>query len=254
MASLTVLQDVTVNEKTVPVNPMLPGTIRGLGYSVNGAPLIDNLDLDLHAGMRTVVMGANGAGKSLLLRLLHGLLTPTTGEIRWGGKPIGESTRAQQAMVFQRPVLLRRSVQANVQFALDLRRLGGADRALQILEQVRLDRQAKRAARQLSGGEQQRLALARALALEPLVLFLDEPAANLDPAATASIEMIINGFHERGTKIVIVTHDVGQARRMADDVIFLHRGRLIEHTEASTFFEHPASNTAKSYLAGSLVF
>lgn len=237
-----------------PINPMLPINIRGLGYSVSGAPLIDDLSVALHAGTRTVVMGANGAGKSLLLRLMHGLLTPTTGEISWGGKAIDKSARARQAMVFQRPVLLRRSVQANVEFVLDLRGLGDADRAVEILEQVGLDRQAKRAARQLSGGEQQRLALARALAMEPLVLFLDEPAANLDPAATASIEMIINGFHERGTKIVLVTHDIGQARRIADEVIFLHHGRLVEHTEASTFFEHPASVAAQRYLVGSLVF
>lgn len=242
------------DDSPLPDNPMLPVNIRGLGYSVNGAPLIDNLDIDLDPGTRTVVMGANGAGKSLLLRLMHGLLTPTTGEISWGGKPLDKTARARQAMVFQRPVLFRRSVQANVEFVLNLIGLGGADRAVRILEQVGLDRQAKRAARQLSGGEQQRLALARALALEPLVLFLDEPAANLDPAATASIEMIINGFHERGTKIVLVTHDVGQARRIADDVIFLHHGRLVEHTKASEFFEHPVSTTAQRYLAGSLVF
>ena len=253
MLSLATSPRIT-DDNPPPANPMLPVNIRGLGYSVNGAPLIDNLDIDLDPGTRTVVMGANGAGKSLLLRLMHGLLTPTTGEISWGGKPLDKTTRARQAMVFQRPVLLRRSVQANVEFVLNLVGLAGADRAVRILEQVGLDRQAKRAARQLSGGEQQRLALARALALEPLVLFLDEPAANLDPAATASIEMIINGFHEQGTKIVLVTHDVGQARRIADDVIFLHHGRLIEHTEASEFFEDPVSTSAQLYLAGSLVF
>ena len=238
----------------VSVNPMLPASVRGLRYLAHGSPLIEDIDLELEAGTRTVVMGANGAGKSVLLRLLHGLLTPTAGDIRWGGHCIDETIRARQAMVFQRPVLLRRSVQANVRFVLNLRRLGGTHRVLEILDQVGLARQAGRAARQLSGGEQQRLALARALAQEPLVLFLDEPAANLDPAATASIEAIINRFHANGTKVVLVTHDIGQARRMADEVVFVHHGRLIEHTQADRFFERPSTRTARDYLAGKLVF
>ena len=233
---------------------LLPATIRGLGYVVDNTRVIDDLDLDLEAGTRTVVMGANGAGKSVLLRLLHGLLSATSGQILWGGEIINDAIRARQAMVFQRPVLLRRSVLANVQFVLNLRGLGGREQALKLLQQVGLEHLAKRAARQLSGGEQQRLALARALALQPQVLFLDEPAANFDPSATASIETIINNFHANATKVVLVTHDVGQARRIADDVVFLHHGRVIEHSAADVFFAKPQTEIAKQYLAGQLVF
>lgn len=253
MANLSVVQ-CGAEHPCVPHNPMLPAQVRGLTYAVNGEHLIADLDLDLESGTRTVVMGANGAGKSVLLRLLHGLLSATTGEILWATKPINESTRSQQAMVFQRPVLLRRSVLANVQFVLKLRGRSDLKNAFKTLEQVGLEQHARRAARQLSGGEQQRLALARALALEPLVLFLDEPCANLDPSATASIETIINRFHANGTKVILVTHDLGQARRVADDVVFLHHGRLIEHTTAGLFFERPVSEVARNYLAGKLVF
>ena len=234
-------------------NSMLPGKVRGRTYTIHGDRLIEDVDLDLKVG-RTVVMGANGAGKSVLLRLLHGLLVPTKGYVHWGGKPIDQSIRTRQAMVFQRPVLLRRSVQANVQFALNLRKGGETQRAREILEQVGLDGKAKRAARGLSGGEQQRLALARAMALEPLVLFLDEPTTNLDTAATAAIEMIVKRFHDQGTKIVLVTHDIGQAQRIADDVVYLHHGRLLEHTLAESFFGRPETVTARGYLSGNLVF
>ena len=242
------------DEAGVHANSMLPGRVRGLSYVVNNNQLLNDIDLDLEAGTKTVIMGANGAGKSLLLRLLHGLLVATTGTIHWGSKPNSLSTRRRQAMVFQRPVLLRRSVQANIEFVLKLRGRNQPARADQILDEVGLLRHAKRAARQLSGGEQQRLALARALALEPRVLFLDEPTANLDPAAIASIESIINTFHLSSTKIVLVTHDIGQARRLSDEVVFLHRGQLIEQTAAATFFTNPTSDTASSYLAGKLVF
>ena len=236
-----------------PADPMLPGEARGLVYEAGGARLIDGVDLHLAAGSRTVVMGANGAGKSVLLRLLHGLLTPSAGEVRWGGRRIDESIRARQAMVFQRPVLLRRSVQANVEFVLGLRGRAGRARTRQILERAGLSRQAALPARRLSGGEQQRLALARALALAPRVLFLDEPAASLDPAAVAAIEQIVNAFHEEGAKVVLVTHDLGQARRIADDVVFLHHGRLLEHSASAAFFDRPRSGTARDYLAGKLV-
>jgi tungstate transport system ATP-binding protein len=198
-------------------------------------------------------MGPNGAGKSLLLRLLHGLIEPTAGEVYWGGRPLNEQLRRRQAMVFQRPVLLRRSVSSNVRFVMKLRGIDSSERVLAALEEVGLADRAGQPARLLSGGEQQRLALARALALEPQVLFLDEPTANLDPFSMAAIEAIITRCHERGTKIVMVTHDIGQARRLADDVIFLSRGRLVEHSPADRFFEHPAATQARDYLAGRLV-
>ncbi len=156
-------------------------------------------------------------------------------------------------MVFQRPVLLRRSVAANIRFALKLRGTATPYRVTEILGEVGLAAQSNQPARLLSGGEQQRLSLARALALDPRVLFLDEPTASLDPASTAAIEAIVLRAHQRGTKIVFVTHDLGQARRLADDVVFLNRGRLIEHTPAQRFFDDPGSETARDYLAGRLI-
>ena len=126
-------------------------------------------------------------------------------------------------------------------------------RILEILEYAGLADQAHQPARLLSGGEQQRLAMARALALDPQVLFMDEPTASLDPASTAAIEAIVTRVHERGTKIIFITHDLGQARRLADDVVFLNRGRLIEHSPAPRFFDDPGSGAARDYLEGRLI-
>jgi tungstate transport system ATP-binding protein len=233
--------------------PLLPVEVRGLVFAAGNKRLIDGIDLTLAAGALTVIMGPNGAGKSLLLKLLHGLIQPAAGSVRWGGRPTGEAVRRRQALVFQRPVLLRRSVAANVRFVLQLRGADSVERCRELLEYVDLASRAEQPARRLSGGEQQRLALARALALEPEVLLLDEPTANLDPAATAAIEAIVQSVHRLGTKVLFVTHDLGQARRLADEVVFLHRGRVLEHTPAPQFFDQPVSREARDYLAGRLV-
>ena len=234
--------------------PLLPLEARGLVFEAGGKRLIDGIDLVLSAGPMTVVMGPNGAGKSLLLRLLHGMIEASAGTVRWGGQAPSDALRRRQAMVFQRPVLLRRSVAANVEFVLKLRGDEAKERTRELLEYVGLEALASRPARLLSGGEQQRLALARALAFQPEVLFLDEPTASLDPYSTAAIEAIVKGAHDRGSKIVLVTHDLGQARRLAHEVVFLHGGRLIEHTPAPRFFTEPDSPQARDYLAGRLVF
>jgi tungstate transport system ATP-binding protein len=229
------------------------GEARGLVYRVGGTNLVDGIDLAVPRATLTVIMGPNGAGKSLLLRLLHGLLSPTSGQVLWDGRPLDAGLRARQAMVFQRPVLLRRSVAANIRFVLKLRGVSASERVAGILADAGLAAQANQPARLLSGGEQQRLSLARALALEPRILFLDEPTASLDPASTAAIEAIVRRARDRGTKVVFVTHDLGQARRLADDVVFLNRGRLIEHTPAPRFFDEPSSPAAGDYLAGRLI-
>lgn len=229
------------------------GEARGLIYRVGDKTLIDGIDLSVPNGSLTVVLGPNGAGKSLLLRLMHGLLVPNVGQVLWGGRPLDDDLRRRQAMVFQRPVLLRRSVAANIRFALKLRGSATPELISKILGEVGLAAQAGQPARLLSGGEQQRLSLARALALDPQVLFLDEPTASLDPASTAAIEAIVLRAHQHGTKVIFVTHDLGQARRLADDVVFLSQGRLIEHTPARRFFDDPLSETARDYLAGRLI-
>ncbi len=238
---------------SVPANGLLPCEARGLVLEIDGRRLVDGVDLTLRAGAITVLMGPNGAGKSLLLRLLHGMIAPTAGTVRWAGRAPDEAVRKRQAMVFQRPVLLRRSVAANIDFALGLRGGGSPGARAAMLDHVGLADYANRPARLLSGGEQQRLALARALVLEPEVLFLDEPTASLDPASVQMIETIVGEAHAAGTKIVFVTHDVGQARRLADEVVFIHRGRVCEHARAARFFDRPASREAGDYLAGRIV-
>lgn len=232
---------------------MLPIRSEGLVLEADGERLIDVADLTLDADALTVVMGPNGAGKSLLLRLLHGIIEPTAGKVTWAGARVTEAVRRRQAMVFQKPVLLRRSVAANLDFVLGLHGRARVARRFELLEQVGLQDKASQPARLLSGGEQQRLALARALATSPLVLFLDEPTASLDPASVLMIEEIVRAVQDAGTKVVFVTHDVGQARRLADDVVFIHRGRVLEHASAATFFASPASQEATEYLAGRIV-
>jgi tungstate transport system ATP-binding protein len=206
--------------------------------------IIKPLSLDIEAGPSTVIVGANGAGKSVLMRLMHGLLLPTSGMVSWGAP-------GRQAMVFQRPVMLRRSALGNVAYAL---RVAGRDEspAMEALEEVGLAHVAHRAARVLSGGEQQRLALARAWTLHPEVLFLDEPTASLDPSATREIETVIRAFDAAGTKIVMATHNLGQARRLGDDVIYLHQGRVVERAPADRFFSQPATAEAAAFIKGEL--
>ena len=236
--------------------PILPVHVRGLAFQAGGRRLIDGIDLTLRPGVRTVIMGPNGAGKSLLLRLLHGLLEPSAGEVLWGGRRANHAIRLRQAMVFQRPVLLRRSALANITHALRARGVSRSERqarAEKMLGAAGLAALSRMPARLLSGGEQQRLAMARALSLEPDVLFLDEPTASLDPASTLAIEQLIQQAHDEGTKTVLITHHIGQARRLADEVLFLHRGRLEEQSPAARFFDHPASAAARAFLEGRLV-
>lgn len=229
--------------------------MKSVGFHAGGRALIRDLDLRIRPGRRTVILGANGAGKSLTLRLLHGLLRPSSGQVLWQNAPLSRQDRNAQAMVFQRPVMLRRSVRANLRFALSVRGFAGAERAAReqrALEQARLTDLAHRPARVLSGGEQQRLAVARALAAAPQVLFLDEPTASLDPASTHAVEDMVRQAHADGVTIVMVTHDQGQARRLADDVIFMHAGQVAEAGPAAQVLHHPQSGPARAWLDGRL--
>lgn len=229
----------------------------GLCFEAGGKRLIDGVDLSLRSGRRTVILGANGAGKSLMLRLMHGLIRPSAGRVLWRGAPMDARARRDQAMVFQRPVMLRRTVRANLRFALSVRGFAGPERAKReerALEQARLTDLARRPARVLSGGEQQRLAIARALATTPEILFLDEPTASLDPASTHAVEAMIRDAHAQGVTIVMVTHDLGQARRLADDVVFVHGGRVVETGPAAQMLTAPSSGPARAWTDGRLYF
>ena len=214
-----------------------------LSLTEGSARIIDDASLQLGA-QRTVVLGPNGAGKSTLLRLIHGLLRPSGGTFNWQ-RPL------TQAMVFQRPVMLRTTALANVIYGLTLRGGTAADnarRASESLARVGLEHLARRPARLLSGGEQQRVALARAWALHPELLILDEPTASLDPASTREVERIINDFAAAGTRILMTTHNLGQARRIAEEIVFIDRGRIVEQTPVAEFFKLPRTTAAQDFL------
>ncbi|MEM7222900.1 MAG: ATP-binding cassette domain-containing protein [Pseudomonadota bacterium] len=235
---------------------VLPLAFEGVSYQANGQALVEQLGFQLEARPLTVVLGPNGAGKSLLLRLAQGLIAPSAGRISWNGRPVA-AVRRSLALAFQRPVLLRRSAAANVAYPLKLRGVSGParrKRAAEALARVGLSALAERPARVLSGGEQQRLALARAWASEPAALLLDEPTSNLDPAATRAVEEIVGAFKAAGTKVVLTTHDLGQAKRLADEVLFLHRGRLVEQTPAAEFFQQPRSEEARAFVEGRILW
>jgi tungstate transport system ATP-binding protein len=231
---------------------MLPLVLDEVCFAVNGRAIVDRVSMEIDEGPRTVILGPNGAGKSVLMRLCHGLLAPTSGSIVWRGAVIG---RHRQAMVFQRPVMLRRSALANIAYGLKLAGVSRRERELRardVLEAVGLADIAGRPARVLSGGEQQRVALARAWALGPEVLFLDEPTANLDPGATRDIETLIGQIRAGGTKIVMTTHNLGQAKRLGDEILFLNQGRLVERTPVGQFFTKPESAEAEAFIRGEL--
>ena len=232
----------------------LPLVIDQVSLEAGATRLLDRVSLTIAPGPPTLIIGPNGAGKTSLLRLCMGLVSPSAGRVTWGGRT--ERAPERRAMVFQRPVMLRRSAVANVGYALAQagvpRRLRAA-RGGELLERVGLGDLAGRPARRLSGGEQQRLALARALARKPEILLLDEPTASLDPAASRGVEEIILMAAQSGIKIVMASHDLGQVRRLAGDVIFMLRGTVHERGTASDFLETPSTPEAAAFLRGDLV-
>lgn len=237
---------------------ILPLELSRVSLSRGGKQVLKDIDLRFEATpLRTLIIGPNGAGKSLLLRICHGMVAPDRGAVRWAFTGSRRGLAQRQAMVFQRPVLLRRSAAANIDFALKLQGLPRGTRTERIadaLERTGLTRYAKSPARGLSFGEQQRLALARAMAARPQVLFLDEPTANLDPAAAHMVEDIILSLSQDGTRIVMVSHDLGQSRRLAQDVVFLYRGRIKELAPAEQFFAGPRNDLAQAFLNGELLW
>jgi len=232
----------------------LPLVFEDVSALVRDVTLVNGISLQVDAGAPTVLVGPNGAGKSTLIRLAMGLVAPTSGRITWGGR--AETDGQRRAMVFQRPVMLRRSAAGNIGYALHaagIARGARRERVADLLAQAGLAHLAGRPARRLSGGEQQRLALARALARDPEVLFLDEPTASLDPAATKAVEDILRAIAQSGVKLVMATHDLGQARRLAGEIVFMLRGSVREQSGAERFFTAPATPEGAAFIRGDLV-
>jgi len=232
----------------------LPIMLEDVSFSAGGVTILERISLALVVGSPTVLIGPNGAGKTTLLRLIMGLIPPTRGRVTWGGREQAASTH--RAIVFQRPTMLRRSAAGNIRYALaaaGVPRARRAAHALELGELVGLAGLDRRPARKLSGGEQQRLALARALAKEPQILLLDEPTASLDPAATKAIEDVIRKVAASGIKVVMSTHDLGEAKRLAGEIVLVHRGRVIESGPADAFFSGPKTEEARRFTAGELL-
>ena len=232
----------------------VPICFDGVRLRVGDVTILDDVSITLATGATTALIGPNGSGKTTLLRLAMGLARPTGGRITWGGR--ADVPPTHRAIVFQRPTMLRRSAAGNLNYALAAAgcpRQRRAERIGDLLDLVGLRALARRPARRLSGGEQQRLALARALAKDPDVLFLDEPTASLDPAATKAIEDLIRTIAARGIKVVMATHDLGEARRLGTDIVLMHRGRIVEHVGAEQFFTAPRTAEAQKFIAGELL-
>jgi tungstate transport system ATP-binding protein len=231
---------------------MFPIRLDDLRFTPNGRPVLAGIDLALSGEGISVILGPNGAGKSVLMRMLAGLEQPDGGRIAWNGDGV---PAGRIAMVFQHPILLRTSVADNAALGLKplkLPRIETRARVDEMLARVGLAHRAGDSARHLSGGERQRLALARAWAVRPRLLLLDEPTAALDPTATEAVEALIREIRTDGAKIVMTTHNLGQAMRISDDIVFIEAGRVREHSPSARFFSRPQSNEARLFIQGEL--
>ncbi len=237
------------------MNNILPLQIERLDVTRKGILLLSSIDITLETKGVTVILGPNGAGKSLLLQVAHGLVAPNEGFIKWN-QQIPTPQQAWRTYVFQKPILLRRSVRANIEYVLNLHGIKKSKQKQRIeeaLEYTGLTQLAERNARVLSGGEQQRLSIARAWVLHPKVILFDEPTAELDPSGSATIEELIKTIAQQNTKIIMTTHDLGQARRLANDILFLHQGKLIEYSAVENFFIQPQTKHAQDFIEGKLL-
>jgi len=240
---------------------LLPVVLQDVSVIANQKPILRDIDLEITRGTRTVILGANGAGKSTLLRVLHGLVKPSSGTaLNVTSQPLTDvQLRAHDAMLFQRPVMLRTSAFNNVLYAAQqmshTKRNGDArEQAVrEALRAVGLEGIAERPARVLSGGEQQRIAFARALVRQPEVLYLDEPTASLDPRSARQIEDCIQRTASAGMTIVMTTHNLALAKRIAENIVFLYEGRITETTPAARFFSQPESTEGRDFLEGEAI-
>jgi len=233
---------------------IFPLAVSNLTVRKRGKTILNDINVTLERSGFTIVMGPNGSGKTTLLRVMHGLERPRQGEVRWSINT--RDAQARQAFVFQTPVMMRRSVLDNVAYPLMLRsqsRAQARQAARHWVETVGLHNKFNLDAKMLSGGERQKLAIARGLICSPDVLFLDEPTTNLDGRSIREIEAIVTAANAQGTRVIMTTHDIGQARRLASEVIFLNKGEVCEQQSSESFFNNPQSVAAQAYLRGDIV-
>ena len=232
----------------------MPIKVKKLNFEKVHRKLLKDISCEIKGKGITIILGPNGAGKTLFLKCLHGLINSSAGEITFANKTLNTNVRKQQSMVFQSPILLRRSVFKNISFALQQRtKIINKEKILNVLKRVDLLNMVNENAIFLSGGEKQRLSLARAIVTLPKVLFLDEATSNLDPYSIQIIENIIKEVNKQGTKVIAVTHDLLQAKRLAHDIIFINKGKVCEFTGAKIFFSKPKSKEGKLFMAGKLI-
>ena len=215
--------------------------------------ILDKINCKIKSNSITAVLGPNGAGKSIFLQTINGLVSIQSGRLTFNSMQNNQEIREQQAMVFQTPVLLRRTVMANMQFVSNLRNKKSNQLLKNLLDKVGLEDYEEKPARLLSGGEKQRLSMARALIVNPNLLLLDEPTANLDPYSLNLIEDLVLEENSTGKTVIFTTHDMSQAKRLATDVIFLNKGKVLEQTVSKTFFKKPKTFEAQKYINGEIL-
>ena len=232
---------------------LTPIVISNLSLLLGKTKILDKIKCKIHNKSIIAVLGPNGAGKSLFLKTINGLTPVESGKIKFNSKEINYQIRKEIALVFQKPTLLRRTVLENMQFVLEKKNKLSNLEIMNHLQKVGLDTYKHKPARLLSGGEQQRLSLARALLINPSLLLLDEPTANLDPYSLNLIEEIILDENKKGKTIILTTHDMGQAKRLAKEILFFDKGKLLEQTKAINFFAKPKTKEAQNYINGKIL-
>ena len=243
-----------MSKKTyVGAHDLTPIQFKDLSVILGQKIILDKINCKIKSNSITAVLGPNGAGKSIFLQTINGLFSIQSGRLNFNLMEINQEIRKQQAMVFQNPVLLRRTVIANLQFISNLRNKESNRLLKKILSKVGLEDYEKKPARLLSGGEKQRLSMARALIINPNLLLLDEPTANLDPYSLKLIEDLVLEENSIGKTIIFTTHDMSQAKRLATDVIFLNKGKVLEQTISKTFFKSPKTLEAQKYINGEIL-
>ena len=243
-----------MSKKTyVGAHDLTPIQFKDLSVILGQKIILDKINCKIKSNSITAVLGPNGAGKSIFLQTINGLFSVQSGRLTFNLMEINQEIRKQQAMVFQNPVLLRRTVIANLQFISNLRNKESNRLLKKILSKVGLEGYEKKPARLLSGGEKQRLSMARALIINPNLLLLDEPTANLDPYSLNLIEDLVLEENSIGKTVIFTTHDMSQAKRLATDVIFLNKGKVLEQTVSKTFFKNPKTFEAQKYINGEIL-